>query len=94
MGWLLDLVLLPVMGPAKGLLFVLDQIKERVDAEQLDEGLVEDELMVLSLRHDLGEVSDAEYLAREATLLERLNAIRAYKASLAESGATGEEDQG
>lgn len=82
MGLLSGLLLLPVAGPVKGLIFVSEQIKERVDAEQLDESLVEEELVVLSLRHDFGEVCDAEYSAQEAVLLERLNAIRAYKESL------------
>ncbi len=85
MGLLTDLLLLPVAGPAKGLLFILDRIKERVDVELLDESLVEDEIVALSLRHDLGEVSDDGYLAQEEVLLERLNAIRAYKESLEES---------
>ncbi|MBI4317315.1 MAG: gas vesicle protein GvpG [Chloroflexi bacterium] len=83
MGLLSSLLLFPVTGPAKGLLFVFDQIKERVDAEQLDEGLVEDELVALSLRHDFGEIPDDVYYAQEAALLERLNAIREYKESLA-----------
>lgn len=83
MGVLSGLLLLPLMGPAKGLVFVLEKIKEQVDAEQLDESLVADELMALTLRHDLGEVSDTQYLAEETALLERLNAIQAYKAALA-----------
>jgi len=82
-GVLSGLLLLPLMGPAKGLVFVLEKIKEQVDAEQLDESLVADELMALTLRHDLGEVSDTQYLAEETALLERLNAIQAYKAALA-----------
>lgn len=83
MGVLTGLLLLPITGPARGLLFVLEQIKERVDAEQLDEGLVEDDLMAISLRYELGEVSEADYFAQEAALLERLNAIRAFKAAQA-----------
>jgi len=86
-GLFSDLLLLPITGPGKGLVFILEQIKDRVDAEQLDEGLVEDELVALSLRHDLGEVTDADYLAQEDALLNRLNLIRAYKESLSESYA-------
>ncbi len=83
MGLLTGLLFLPIAGPAKGLMFVLEKIKERVDAEQLDEGLVEEELVLLSLRLDLGEVSSEEFEAYEEALLERLNAIRAYKEQLA-----------
>ncbi|MBI3976774.1 MAG: gas vesicle protein GvpG, partial [Chloroflexi bacterium] len=94
MGFLAKLLLLPITGPARGLVFVLEQIKERVDAEQLDEGLVEDELVTLSLRHDLGEVDDADYFAQETALLERLNAIRAYKESLEGGRQLGVGGQG
>ncbi|HLA82382.1 MAG TPA: gas vesicle protein GvpG [Thermoleophilia bacterium] len=87
MGLFTNLLLLPIAGPAKGLVFVLEQIKERVDAEQLDESLVEDELVALSLRHDFGEIHEADYFALEEELLQRLNTIRAYKESLAVAGS-------
>ena len=87
MGLLTTLLFLPIAGPAKGLMFILEQIKERVDVEQLDEGLVEDHLVALSLRHDFGEIDDADYFVQEAALLEHLNAIRAYKESLAKAEA-------
>ena len=85
MGLLSGLLLLPVTGPVRGLQFVLEQIKAQVDAELLDEGRVQAELMTLSLRRDLGEISDAEYESQETALLEQLNAIRAYKEGLVES---------
>ncbi len=93
MGMLMNLLCFPVTLPAKGLVFVLETIKDRVDAEELDEGLVEDQLTTLSLLHDLGEVEDGDYIAQEEALMERMNAIRAYKESLARVEARGEEDQ-
>ncbi|MBI2863121.1 MAG: gas vesicle protein GvpG [Chloroflexi bacterium] len=83
MGWLTNILLAPITGPLNTVLFVCEQVKERVDAELLDEGLVEDELVTLSLRYELGEIADEDYDAQEAALLERLNEIRAYKESLA-----------
>jgi multidrug efflux pump subunit AcrA (membrane-fusion protein) len=85
MGLLTDLLLLPVTGPAHGLHFILEQIQAQVEAEQLDEGRVEEELLALSLRHDMGEITEAEYMDQEAALLEQLNAIRAYKEALLEA---------
>ena len=84
MGLLSGLLLFPVMGPARGLQFILEQIKAQVDTELLDEGRVRAELVALSVRHDLGEISDAEYAAQETALLEQLDAIRAYKEGLLE----------
>lgn len=79
MGLISDLALFPITGPIKGLLFIFKQIKERVDAEQLDETRVEEELVTLSLRREFGEISDAYYLEQEDLLLKRFDAIRAYK---------------
>ena len=84
MGLLSGLLLFPVTGPARGLLFVLEQIQAQVDAERLDEGRVQAELLALSVRHDLGEIPDAEYAAQESALLEQLEAIRAYKEGVIE----------
>ena len=85
MGLLSGLLLLPITGPIYGLRFVLEQIQAQVDAELMNEGRVQAELMALSLRHDLGEISTEEYEAQETALLEELNAIRAYKEELLES---------
>ena len=84
MGLLSGLLLLPITGPVHGLRFVLEQIQARVDAELMDKGHVTAELMAIALRHDLGEISDEEYAEQEAALLDRLNAIRAYRAEGAE----------
>ena len=78
MGLLSDVLLLPVTGPIRGLRFIAEQIKEQVDAE-LDPRRraeqVQAELMRLSVRRDLGQISADEYTAPEVTLLAQLNAL-------------------
>jgi hypothetical protein len=80
MGLLSDLLLLPVTGPARGLRFIAEQVKAQVDAE-LDPGRraeqVQAELIRLSVRRDLGQISEDEYAAQEEALLAQLNALRA-----------------
>jgi hypothetical protein len=93
MGLLSNLLLLPITGPVHGVHFILEQIKAQADAELMDEGRVEAELMNLSLRYDLGEISDAEYAEQEAALFDELNAIRAYKEELAEPDAVVDVDE-
>jgi hypothetical protein len=85
MGLLSGLLLLPITGPVKGLQFIIEQIQEEAQAAMLDERRVQAELIDLSLRFDQGEMSEAEFEEREAALLERLNAIVAYKESLLDS---------
>jgi hypothetical protein len=80
MGLLSDLLLLPVTGPARGLRFIAEQVKEQVDAERDPARRAEQvqaELIRLSVRRDLGQISEDEYTAQEAALLAQLNALRA-----------------
>jgi hypothetical protein len=77
MGLLRDLVLLPVTGPARGLLFIAEQIRDQVDEEQLSaSSTIEDDLMSLAIRFELGELSEEAYTEQELALLERLNEVR------------------
>ena len=94
MGLLSGLLLLPITGPVHGLQFILEQIQAQVDAELLDDGRVQAELMSLSMRHELGEISEAEYDEQEALLLEELNAIRAYKEDLLRPTSAADPDDG
>ena len=88
MGLLSSLLLLPVTGPMRGLRFIAEQVKEEVDAE-LDPGRraqqVHAELVDLGVRRDLGQISEDEYAAQEAALLEQLNALVAAPEALRES---------
>jgi hypothetical protein len=79
MGLLSDVLLLPVTGPVRGLRFIAEQVKEQVDAERDPRRRAEQvqaELMRLSVRRDLGQISADEYAAQEAALLAQLNALR------------------
>jgi hypothetical protein len=79
LGLLSDLLLLSVLGPVRGLRFIAEQVKEEVDAE-LDPGRraeqVQAELIRLSVQRDLGQISEDDYVAREAALLDQLNALQ------------------
>ena len=79
MGLLSELLLLPVTGPVRGLRFIAEQVKEQVDAEldpQRRAEQVQAELIELSVRRDLGQISEDEYAAQEAVLLQQSNALR------------------
>lgn len=77
MGLLSDLLLFPVTGPGRGLRFIAEQIRDQVDEERLSESSdIEDELMSLAIRYELGELSEEAYAEQESALLERLNEVR------------------
>src|SRR5918912_3652162 len=80
MGLLSDVLLLPITGPVRGLRFIAEQVKEQVDAERdpvRRSEQVQAELIRLSVRRDQGQISEDEYAAQEAALLEQLNALQA-----------------
>lgn len=79
MGLLSTLLTFPVSLPIKGLVFIADKLSEQAEEEVLDDGRVQQELMELEFRHDLGEFDDEEFRAREDALLARLDAIREYR---------------
>jgi hypothetical protein len=80
MGLLTDVLLLPVTGPVRGLRFIAQQVNDQVDAERdpvRRSQQVQAELIRLSVRRDLGQISADEYAAQEAALLKQLNALQA-----------------
>lgn len=79
MGMLTKILTLPVMGPINGVTWIAGQMIEQAEREIYDEGAVRGKLMELELRYDLGEISEADYLAAEEVLLARLKEIREYK---------------
>lgn len=80
MGLLLDILTLPVLGAPRLVSWLGQKIGEEVDRESLDEGRVRGELLELQQRLDAGEIEEGEYDRQEKALLERLNAIREFKA--------------
>jgi hypothetical protein len=76
MGLLVDLLLLPVMGPLKGVMWVAEIIREQAEDEFYGEDAVRGALMELEMRFDLGEIPEDEFNAAEEELLQRLRVIR------------------
>lgn len=91
MRLLSELLLSPVTGPVHGVGFVLNRIKDQVEAEYLDEGKVKADLLDLEMRYEHGELDEEQYKQQEAAILERLNEIRAYKESLAQENEVADE---
>jgi hypothetical protein len=76
---LLKLLGLPVTAPIAGFKFILQQLEDMAERELNDEDRLRDELLLLQLRLEEGEVSEDEYLAQEADIVARLRVIRERK---------------
>ena len=55
--------------------FVLDKVAEAVEAEMQDDSALREQLLEAQMRLELGEITDDEFAATEADLLERIRAI-------------------
>lgn len=92
MGIISGLLLLPITGPVCGFRLLLERIRDEADAALRDEGRAFAELIGLSMRHNAGELSDAEFAEQEAEMLERLSSIREYRDELLRGETEGDED--
>ena len=79
MGFLINLLTFPVLGPIKGVMWIAEKVVEQADKEVYDEDKLRGLLMELELRFELGEMAEQEYLAAEEVLLERLKVARQRK---------------
>ena len=69
----------PAVAPYKSAQWLLGEIHGEVEAEQLDEDRVMEQLMELQLRYEMEEIEKEDFEAQEKELMERLNAIRERK---------------
>lgn len=83
---LLDLLTAPLGMPISGFKFILNQIAQMVEREILDEDNIRNDLLLLQVKVDEGEISEEEYLAQEAEIMARLRLAREYRESMARQG--------
>lgn len=78
------LLMLPYSLPAAGIKYCIRQVIDMAENEMLDDGAVKEELMLLNLQLEEGEIDEAEFRRLEAPLLARFSEIRAYRRQRAE----------
>lgn len=81
------LLLLPYSLPAAGIKYCIRQVIDMAENEMQDDGAVKEQLILLNLQLEEGEIDDAEFRRQEAPLLVRFSEIRAYRRQLAEEQA-------
>jgi hypothetical protein len=74
----------PITLPLAGMKFVLQQIADLADQELNDEGVLREQLLLLQVQLEEGDIDEDEYVAQEADLLARLREIRARRRAEAE----------
>ncbi|NQT30585.1 MAG: gas vesicle protein GvpG [Candidatus Saganbacteria bacterium] len=76
MAFILDDIL---MSPLTLVQWIGDKLQETAETEITDETKVQEALLELQMRLELGEISEQKYAKKEKKLMERLEAIRKYK---------------
>jgi hypothetical protein len=76
---LLKLLTVPLTAPIAGFTFILHTIEDMAERELYDVDRIRDDLLLLQLHLDEGEISEEEYEEREQEIMARLRAARAYR---------------
>ncbi|MEU8980924.1 gas vesicle protein GvpG [Streptomyces sp. NPDC058251] len=78
MGLFTQIVTLP-LAPVRGVVWVVDRVKEAAENEYYDPAPVHNELAELERRLVAGDIDQDTFDRREDELLDRLEEIRAYQ---------------
>jgi hypothetical protein len=76
---LFKLLGLPLTLPAAGIKFCFQQVLNAAERELYDDEPVKEQLLLLTLKLEEGEITEDEYAEQEAFLHRRLREIRAYR---------------
>lgn len=89
MGLLTNVLFFPVTGPVAGIRWALGKVQAVVEEELTDDSSVKQELMELQMLLELGDIDDAEYVRREAVLMQRLREVREWRERLGKGVSGG-----
>jgi hypothetical protein len=81
MGWLSKVLTFPFSAPVDTALWTARKLAERAEEIYYDDAPVRAALMELEMKLDLGEIDEETFELEETELLQRLKAIREYKAA-------------
>jgi hypothetical protein len=89
MGLITNLLFFPVTGPVAGIKWSLGKVQSVVEEELTDDTPIKNELMELQMQLELGDITDDEYVEREAEIMVRLREIREWREKLGKSNPGG-----
>lgn len=86
---LLQLLTAPISLPLAGFRFILGQVQELAEKELYDVDRIRDDLLLLQLQLEEGEIDEPEFQLREEEIMQRMRAARARR-----QGTTTSSDEG
>jgi len=82
---LFKLLAAPLSLPLAGMKFVFQQVADLAEQELNDEGALREQLLLLQVQLEEGDIEEDEFAEREAELLARLHEINERKRAEAEA---------
>ena len=79
MGILGTVVSAPLVGPFKGVMWIVRTLAEHAEQELYNEDNIRKDMLKLEQQYDLGKITLAEFESAEDELLQRLNQARRMK---------------
>ena len=89
MSLLGKLLFFPITGPVAGIRWSLGKVQNVVEEELTDDAPVKQALMGLQMQLELGDITDDEYVEREAVLMAQLREVRAWRERLGKGTSGG-----
>jgi len=83
------LLFFPITGPVAGIRWSLGKVQNVVEEELTDDAPVKQALMGLQMQLELGDITDDEYVEREAVLMAQLREVRAWRERLGKGTSGG-----
>lgn len=62
--------------PMKGCIWIAKRLRKTAHEERTDRASVQEDMLELQMRYEIGEIDDEEYAEMEAALVDRLEEIR------------------
>jgi hypothetical protein len=89
MGLLTNILLAPFLGPVWGTRWTLDKVDRVVREELTDDTSIKEDFMALQMQLEMGEIDDAEYVRREAAIMQRFREVREWREKFGMSTSGG-----
>ncbi len=80
----------PVSLPMAGMKFIFKQVADLADAELNDESVLREQLILLQVQLEDGDIDEDEFIEREAELMTRMREIKARKQAALTASAPDE----
>jgi hypothetical protein len=87
---LFGLLTAPIGAPVAGFRFLLEQIRDMAESELYSEERIREQLLLLQLRLEEGEIGEEEYTLEESEIIGRRREARAWRQAMQDQLGRGD----